>query len=251
MPWSFIVPAAVSLFSANKQSKAAQSAAAATAAATDEATQLQREMYQQTREDQAPYREAGYNALAQMQRTAGNVPGAFKFGAGDYQADPGYAFRLSEGQKALDRQAAARGGLISGGALKAAQRYGQEMGSQEFGNAFNRALTSYNTGVASENQLYNRQAALSGIGQTATNLVGQAGQNYGTSVGNALINQGANVGNARMAGANAYGSALSAIGSAYGRNPVSFSSLYGGRGGYSGAGQVNPISGEYMGSVEF
>ena len=251
MPWSFIVPAAVSLFSANKQSKAAQSAAAATAAATDEATQLQREMYQQTREDQAPYREAGYNALAQMQRTAGNVPGAFKFGAGDYQADPGYAFRLSEGQKALDRQAAARGGLISGGALKAAQRYGQEMGSQEFGNAFNRALTSYNTGVASENQLYNRQAALSGIGQTATNLVGQAGQNYGTSVGNALINQGANVGNARMAAASAYGSALSGIGSAYGRNPVSFGSLYGGRGGYSCAGQVNHISGEYMGSVEF
>jgi hypothetical protein len=251
MPWSFIIPAAVGLFSANKQSKAAQSAAAATAAATDEATQLQREMYQQTREDQAPYREAGYNALAQMQRTAGNVPGAFKFGAGDYQADPGYAFRLSEGQKALDRQAAARGGLISGGALRAAQRYGQEMGSQEFGNAYNRALTGYNTGVASENQLYNRQAALSGIGQTATNLVGQAGQNYGTSVGNALINQGANVGNARMAAASAYGSALSGIGSAYGRNPVSFGSLYGGRGGYSGAGQVNPISGEYMGSVEF
>jgi hypothetical protein len=251
MPWSFIVPAAVSLFSANKQSKAAQSAAAATAAATDEATQLQREMYQQTREDQAPYRTAGYNALAEMQRTAGNVPGAFNFGAGDFTADPGYGFRLSEGQKALDRQAAARGGLISGRALKEAARYGQEMGSQEFGNAFNRALTSYNTGVASENQLYNRQAALSGIGQTATNLVGQAGQNYGTSVGNALINQGANVGNARMAGANAYGSALSAIGSAYGRNPVSFSSLYGGRGGYSGMGQVNPISGEYMGSVEF
>jgi hypothetical protein len=228
MPWSFIVPAAVSLFGANKQAKAAESAAASTAAATDQATQLQREMYQQTREDQAPYREAGYNALAQMQRTAGNVPGAFKFGAGDYQADPGYAFRLSEGQKALDRQAAARGGLISGGALKAAQRYGQEMGSQEFGNAFNRALTSYNTGVASENQLYNRQAALSGIGQTATNLVGQAGQNYGTSVGNALMNQGANAGNARMAAASAYGSALSGIGSAYGRNPVSFSSLYGG-----------------------
>jgi hypothetical protein len=130
-----------------------------------------------------------------MQRTAGNVPGAFKFGAGDYQADPGYAFRLAEGQKALDRQAAARGGLISGGALRAAQRYGQEMGSQEFGNAYNRALTGYNTDVARENQLYNRQAALSGIGQTATNLVGQAGQNYATGVGNVLGSYGTNVGN--------------------------------------------------------
>jgi hypothetical protein len=78
------------------------------------------------------------------------------------------------------------------------------MGSQEFGNAYNRALTGYNaevarenqlygraltgynTGVASENQLYNRQAALAGIGQTSTNLVGQAGQNYATNVGNLM-----------------------------------------------------------------
>jgi hypothetical protein len=166
--------------------KTAKSAAQTQAGAADRASDLQREMFEQTRTDQAPYREAGYNALANLQRTAGNVPGAFKFGAGDYQADPGYAFRLAEGQKALDRQAAARGGLISGGALKAAQRYGQEMGSQEFGNAYNRALTSYGTDVARENQLYNRQAALAGIGQTSTNLVGQAGQNYATSAGNLM-----------------------------------------------------------------
>jgi hypothetical protein len=166
--------------------RTAKKAGETQAAAADRAAELQREMFEQTRADQAPYREAGYNALATLQRTAGNVPGAFKFGAGDYQADPGYAFRLAEGQKALDRQAAARGGLISGGALRAAQRFGQEMGSQEFGNAYNRALTGYNTDVARENQLYNRQAALAGIGQTATNLVGQAGQNYATGAGNLM-----------------------------------------------------------------
>jgi hypothetical protein len=169
----------------------AKSAAKTQAAAAGQASDLQREIFEQTRADQAPYREAGYKALTELQRTAGNVPGAFKFGAGDYQADPGYAFRLAEGQKALDRQAAARGGLISGGALRAAQRYGQEMGSQEFGNAYNRALTGYNTGVASENQLYNRQAGLAGIGQTSTNLVGQAGQNYATNVGNLMTGAGA------------------------------------------------------------
>jgi hypothetical protein len=168
-----------------------RSAAKTQAGAAQQAADIQKSQFEQIREDQAPYREAGYNALANLQRTAGNVPGAFKFGAGDYEADPGYAFRLSEGQKALDRQAAARGGLISGGALRAAQRYGQEMGSQEFGNAYNRALTGYNTGVASENQLYNRQAALAGIGQTATNLVGQAGQNYATSAGNLMTGAGA------------------------------------------------------------
>jgi hypothetical protein len=183
---------------------ASKSAAKTQAAAADRAAELQAEQFQQTRADQAPYRQAGYNALAELQRTAGNVPGAFKFGAGDYQADPGYAFRLSEGQKALDRQAAARGGLISGGALKAATRFGQEMGSQEFGNAYNRALTGYNTGVASENQLYNRQAGLAGIGQTATNLVGQAGQNYATSAGNLMTGAGAAQAAGQVGMANAF-----------------------------------------------
>jgi len=183
--------AAAILGSAALGAVASRSASKTQAGAAQQAADVQRSQFEQTRADQAPYREAGYNALANLQRTAGNVPAAFRFGASDYQADPGYAFRLAEGQKALDRQAAARGGLISGGALRAAQRYGQEMGSQEFGNAYNRALTGYNTDVARENQLYNRQAALAGIGQTATNLVGQAGQNYATNVGNLMTGAGA------------------------------------------------------------
>jgi len=183
--------AAAILGSAVLGAAASRSASKTQAGAAQQAADVQRSQFEQTREDQAPYRQAGYNALANLQSTAGNVPAAFRFGASDYQADPGYAFRLAEGQKALDRQAAARGGLISGGALRAAQRYGQEMGSQEFGNAYNRALTGYNTEVARENQLYNRQAALAGIGQTATNLVGQAGQNYATNVGNLMTGAGA------------------------------------------------------------
>jgi hypothetical protein len=287
MPWSFIVPAAVGLFSANKQAKAAQGAAAATAAATDEATKLQREMYQQTRADQAPFREGGLEAqnrlmtllgiggqtpatggggggggvagmIANAVQNSGAVGGGLNidpnspdygkyardFSMADFTVDPGYAFRLSEGQKQLDRQAAIRGGQISGAALKAAGRYGQDMASQEFTNAFNRYQTNRS------NQL-NPLQSLMGAGQTSTNQLGQAGQSYASNVGNALINQGANVGNAGMVGANARASALSSIGSAYGRSPVSFSSLYGGGGGYSGAGQVNPVSGEYMGSLEF
>jgi hypothetical protein len=169
---------------------AAKGAASTQSAAADRAAELQNQQYQQTREDQAPWRAAGVNALGEMQRTAGNVPAAFSFTNQQMYQDPGYAFRLSEGQKALDRQAAARGGLISGGALKAAQRYGQDMGSQEYQNAFNRAFTGYGTDVARENQLYNRQAALAGIGQTSTNLVNQAGQNYATNAGN-LITGGA------------------------------------------------------------
>ena len=183
---------------------ASRSASKTQASAADRAAEIQRTQFEQTREDQAPYRQAGYNALAEMQRTAGNVPGAFKFGASDFTADPGYGFRFSEGQKALERNAAARGGFMSGAALKAATRFGQEMGSQEFGNAYNRALTGYNTDVARENQLYNRQAALSGVGQTATNLVGQAGQNYATSAGNLMTGAGAAQAAGQVGMANAF-----------------------------------------------
>ena len=183
--------AAAILGSAALGAVASRSAAKTQAGAADRAADVQRSQFEQTREDQAPYRQAGYNALAELQRTAGNVPAAFKFGDYEFKADPSYGFRLAEGQKALERNAAARGGLISGGALKAATRFGQEMGSLEFGNAYNRALTSYGTDVARENQLYNRQAALAGIGQTSTNLVGQAGQNYATNVGNLMTGAGA------------------------------------------------------------
>jgi hypothetical protein len=98
--------------------------------------------FEQQRGFLQPYQEPGLNALARIQ--AGIAPGgefARPFTMDQFQADPGYAFRLSEGQKALERQAAARGGLISGSALKAASRFGQEMGSQEFQNAFARAQT--------------------------------------------------------------------------------------------------------------
>jgi Sec-independent protein translocase protein TatA len=240
MPWSFIVPAALSVFGANKQASAAKDAAASTAAATNEATQLQREMFQQQRQDQMPWLKAGEQALNKL------IPMTDyqKFGMDQFQQDPGYAFRLSEGRKALAHQAAARGGAVSGQSLKAMQDYAQGSASNEYTNAFNRYQTERNAAL-------NPLQSLAGVGQTTANQLGAAGQNYASNVGNALINQGANAGNARMAAASAYGSALSGIGSAYGRNPVSFGSLYGGGGGYSGAGQVNPVSGEYMGSLEF
>jgi hypothetical protein len=59
----------------------------------------------------------------------------------DLQMDPGYAFRLQQGQDALARSAAARGGAISGSALKDLTTYAQGSASQEYQNAFNRYQT--------------------------------------------------------------------------------------------------------------
>ena len=80
----------------------------------------------------------GEIGMRQFQGTAGLSPGELGTQQFNFQADPGYGFRLSEGLKALERSAAARGGLMSGGTGKALQRYGQDLASQEYGNAFRR-----------------------------------------------------------------------------------------------------------------
>jgi hypothetical protein len=153
----------------------ANRAAGTQSGAANRAADLQQQQFERQIELQAPYRQAGERALNKLEGASDYTP----FGMQQFQQDPGYAFRLSEGQKGLDRQAAARGGLISGGALKAAQRYGQEMGSQEYTNAFNRYQTERNARL-------NPLQSLAGVGQTATNQLGQAGQNYATSAGNAF-----------------------------------------------------------------
>ena len=135
------------------------------------------------------------------------------FSMQDYQADPGYAFRLAEGQKAIERSAAARGGTQSGAALKAAARFGQEMGSQEYQNAFNRYQ------VNRANQL-NPLQSLMGAGQSATNTLtsaaGQQGQNQAANIYGA--------GQARASGyigsANALSGALQGIGNMASQYPL-------------------------------
>jgi hypothetical protein len=189
MPW--MMPAAIigsSLFGSRAASKAANTQAAA----ADRAAELQKEQFERQVELQAPFREAGVRALPELEAASRYTP----FGMGQFQQDPGYAFRLSEGQKGLDRQAAARGGLISGGALKAAQRYGQEMGSQEYTNAFNRYQIERQARL-------NPLQSLAGFGQTSVNQLGQAGQNYATNVGNLMTSAGAAQAAGQVGAANA------------------------------------------------
>lgn len=211
MPWSFIIPAAASLIGGNQQANAAQDAANITGAATDRAAQLQYQQYQDSVQRQKPFYDAGVNALPELVNASKYTP----FGMNQFQADPGYAFRLSEGQKALERSAAARGGLLSGGTGKALERFGQDYGSQEYTNAFNR----YQTERAARLQPLQ---SLTGMSQTTANTLGTAGQTMAGNVGNAYMQQGVNQGNALLAGnqarASSYGDVAKLYGSTYGRN---------------------------------
>jgi hypothetical protein len=163
-----VIGGGASLLGASKASKAAGNATEAQLLAAREANELQKYMYDTTRTDQAPWREAGAAALGQLQEFL--KPGA-DLGA-LLAKQPGYQARLAEGVNALDRSASARGGIGSGGALKALTRFGQDYASNELNNVFN------------------RYAALAGIGQTANQAIGQAGQNYANQAGSNLIGAG-------------------------------------------------------------
>ena len=217
-------------------SSQAQSAGEATQAQrdiADQQTALQREQYLKQLELNEPFRQAGLtgtnmllaqlqgpNASAKFGGVAGYDPASAmkNFGASDFQADPGYAFRLSEGMKALDRTAASRGGLLSGATLKGAQRYGSDLASQEYQNAFNRYQSNRAAQAQEYGNAFNRfqtertntlapLQSLAGVGQSATQQAQQASQNYATGATNALGNfgaaQGSNIigaGNARASG---------------------------------------------------
>lgn len=163
---AWMIPAAI-IGSALLGSRASSQAASTQAAAADRAADVQREIFERQVELGRPYREAGETALNKL------IPLATEytpFGMEQFQADPGYGFRMSEGMKALERSAAARGGLMSGATGKALTRYGQEMGSQEYQNAFNRYQ-------AERQARLNPLQSLAGVGQTsAQQLAGQAGQ---------------------------------------------------------------------------
>jgi hypothetical protein len=190
-------------------SQGAKSAANTQAASADRAADLNWQQYQQTREDQAPWREAGTVALSQL--TGGLQPGGeynHSFTMDDYQADPGYQFRLSEGQKGITNAAAARGAGYSGATLKALARFNSDQASQEYGNAYNR----FETDIGNR---FSRQASVAGIGQAATNQTAAAGSSAAASTGQAIQDAGTARASGYVGSGNAINGALGTVSNYY------------------------------------
>jgi hypothetical protein len=119
-----------------------------------------------------PYIDAGSRSLTTLSDLV-NAPEERFTGQG-LEMDPGYAFRQSEAMKAIERSAAARGIGQTGGTLKALTRYGQDMASQEYQNAFNRSLEGFKANQGARQQ---RLSSLSGLVNTGYGAAGGAGQN--------------------------------------------------------------------------
>jgi hypothetical protein len=166
----------------------------------------------------------------------------------DLYNDPGYQARLDAGRQAMERGAAAKGNLLTGGTVRDENQAAQDYASNEFGNLFGRNLTNFNTlygrdlndwttnynkslgeyqqayNIFSNNQAnqFNRLAAVSGIGQTAAGQLNSAGMNNSnlfsnTTMGGAnsigdLYTQAGNAGAAGRVGAgNAWNNAFGNI----------------------------------------
>lgn len=144
-----------------------------------EANAAQERMFNRQVELQEPFRQAGVNALPELIEASRYTP----FGMEQFQADPGYGFRLKEGLRALENSAAARGGLLSGNAMRGITRYGQGLASDEYTNAFNR----YQAERAAR---LNPLQSLAGMGQSnAATMAQQAGQ-YGQALAQGATNMG-------------------------------------------------------------
>jgi hypothetical protein len=219
MTWGVVATIGGTLYTASENRSAASRASDAATQANERAMAFEREMFDKQQALTAPYREGGataQNRLMELLGIGGNAGSAGygkyaqDFGMSDFVTDPGYNFRLLEGQKAIDRSAAARGGTQSGAALKAATRYGQEAGSQEYGRAYDRYQTNRSNQLAPLGSIATMGA------NAATNSATAAGD-YGSRGGRLLSDTGVTQGNALLAAQrsnnSAYGDIAKTIGS--------------------------------------
>ena len=201
-----IISGGAGLLGAGMQANAAREAAQGIADANISSNQLMARINEQNRARQEPFYQAGLSALPAY--TQGVMPGGNlvrPFAMSDYQADPGYGFRMSEGMKALDRNAASRGNLLSGSTLKGATRYSQDLASQEYNNAYNRY-------VGNQATQRNALAGLTGFAPTASSAMQAGDTAYGSNAANLASNTANAMAGAGATRASSYGNALAGIG---------------------------------------
>lgn len=208
-----------SLISGLMGSNAAKSAAKTQANAARYAADVQKQIYEQGREDLAPYREQGYTALKDIEGLKPFLTQSFasQEALAPY-LDPSMAFRMKYGTQATERLANVGQGALSGNTLRGLQEFGQNLASTEYGNAFNRAQTE-------RANIYNTLANIAGMGQGAVNTGVGAGQALGQSLSGLTTGAAAAQAAGQVGSANAWSQAIQGpsnylqLASLLGKNP--------------------------------
>lgn len=126
-----------------------------------------RESFGEAKGYQRPWQEFGQNALTDYENWRAD-PSAIT-------SDPSYQWRFNQGQEAVENSAAARGGALSGNALRAITDYGQGAASQEYGSEFARRMQELGIGQSASGNLSN---LATGEGNALSNLLTGRGQNW-------------------------------------------------------------------------
>lgn len=200
------------------QADSAKYAADLSAKGMSDSLNFTKGVYSDAKDYVAPYQAAGTKAIGQLGE--GTAPGGV-FNSSPTSAqvlgqDPGYAFRMQQGQLALERAEAAGGGVGSGGALKAGVQYGQDQASAEYGAAYNRFMQNRQSN-------FGNLSEIAGLGENANSALTAAGTGASANVAHTTLagtaaqadylTQGANAQAGGLIGqANAWSSALGNIG---------------------------------------
>ncbi len=237
---------------------AAESAAQTQANAEGKAINLQQQEWEQQQQNEAPYLQAGNEAVGDLSRLV-TSPGFSTYPGGTFKAPtaaqaeayPGEQFQLQQGAEALGEQASAMGDVGSGTEGTALENYGQNLAQTDYGNVYNQALEQYMTNYGVWNQdttnQVNRLQALTNTGSNTAAQLGQQGQAAATNQGNELVGQGTALASGTVGAANAETGALSGLTNFASSLPLF--SLLGqeqqalNTSGYTGNVTGNPISG--------
>lgn len=209
----------------------AQSAASAQEAAANQASATQMSMFNKMQKNLQPYMDTGAAANTALTNQLPSLTSPINMNETTLQQTPGYQFNLTQGLKATQNSAAARGLGVSGAALKGASTYATGLADSTYQNQFNNAQTNRQT-------TYNMLAGQQGLGENAAAGVGNAGISTGNSIASNTIGAGNAAAGAAIASGNAVGSAANSALSGYTLNNL--------LGGGNNAGYFNGSS-NYMG----
>ena len=205
--------------------RASSRAASASEDASRRSVEEQRRQFDLMRKDTEKYREVGKKALNKLGRMAtmpslemdpsmSGLEGDFTFDPSQVEMDPGYQFRQEEGFKGLQNMLSAQGRAMGGSALKEAIRYNQGFASNEYGQAYERALgrnqmdysramNNLSLRIDEYNRAYGRKRdstsdlfQMAGLGQSANSLSGQMGASAASGISNSLAANAATQANA-------------------------------------------------------
>jgi hypothetical protein len=226
-------------------SSASKTAAQQQATSDQNAINFDQGVFNTQQANLAPYMTAGNTSLSSLMTGfsngtfgPGSIPAFTAPTAAQAEATPGYQFNLQQGLKSVDEGAAARGGLQTGGTIKAEQNYGAGLASSTYQQTFGNALSQYQAALTGQSQNYNELAGVADIGLGAATGVNQAGTAAATNISGLMTGQGNAAAAGTIGSANAVAGGISSATGGVGTDLLLSQLLK--SPSYTGAGGANP-----------